>query len=264
MDHRIETLDGGRYIPFQYPRPGNIPLFSGEALVETERWVDRTLAGSAHLFTYKGAGDLDSKRLYLTWLRIRARDELTGVEQLYESLHGRPIDPLHAGSWQLQQDEGGMFTCQLASAANALNFLYPANPSPCTESDIFRMLGGQQFANANPRGVEAADITRTLQILAPHIRTRRTNSVIEMLRAVENGAAVMFPISNIHEALIPPGHRLGRNESGSLYVQAADPMSTMPRNVLVDSLIRSEITVVDDPERIENNVLILERGIRTV
>lgn len=85
-----------------------------------------------------------------------------------------------------------------------------------------------------------------------------------MLRAIENGASVMFPLTSNHEALIPPGHRIRRGINDVHEVQVADPLLSQPRYIPVDSLIRSEITVVEDPERTENSVLILERGIQTL
>ncbi len=261
---QIREITPGAYSPFEYPSPGGVPHYPEEQLLGTERWVENTLAGGARLFTYKRNKDELSRKRYLSWITTLVQEEGEKVEALFKSMPLRPPDPLSFGTWQLQNNEGGMQTCQLVSATNALNFLYPRNPQPYTERDMLKALGGQHFAAANQDGIEASEIARALKSLAGHVDARRTNSVAEMIRAAEEGAAVMFPISNNHEALMPPGHRIGRNNNGQLYVLAADPMSEQSREVPVSALIRSEIIVVSDPNLVENNVLIIEKGIREV
>ncbi len=258
----IRTLNEGTYAPYVYPE-GIMTLYEPEVLTQTEAWVGNTIAGSGTLFQFNRRGDTESRRLYLTWMTTRAAREKVLVDRLLAT-NQTPADRLPANSWQLQRNTGGMQTCQLASAANALNFLYPQNPRPYTESDILNALGGNQYAQANRGGIESGEIARALQLLAPHIRTRRTNSVGEMLAATENGAAAMFPISSVHEALIPPGHQIQRQANGIASVRVADPMSTMPRYIPIDNLIKSEITAVENPERVENNVLIIERRVNEI
>lgn len=73
--------------------------------------------------------------------------------------------PTCAGSWQLQRNEG-MFTCQIASAANGLNFLYPRNPRLITEQDIIQALGGQAYVASHANGAETGEIARALGTLA--------------------------------------------------------------------------------------------------
>ncbi len=258
----IITTGTVEYRPYSYPST-DVPAYPDDILAATEQWASRVTESFLRLDVFARRQDTESKRLYLTWLTQRTLDEQTQVEELFQGLPSRPVDPLPQGSWQQQRNEG-MFTCQIASAANGLNFLYPRNPRPYTERDIIEALGGQRYVAEHANGAETGDVARALRTLSPHIRTRRTNSVAEMLRAAENGAAVMFPITSNHEALIPPGHRLRRGINGVLEVQVADPLSSQPRYIGVNGLIRSEITVVEDPDRIENSVLIMEKGIQTV
>lgn len=257
----IRILNEGTYVPYVYPER-IMTIYGPEALAQTESWVENTLAGQSTLFRFNRKGDTESKKLYLTWMTTRAAREKVLVDKLLDA-NQTPVNQLPNNSWQIQRNTGGMLTCQLASAANALNFLYPQNPEPYTESDILNALGGNQYAQANREGVESREVARALQILAPHIRTRRTNSVGEMLAATENGAAAIFPVSSSHEALIPPGHQIQRH-AGTAYVQVADPMLSTPRHIPIDNLIKSEITTVEDPERVENNVLIIERRINEI
>ncbi len=258
----MTTISGGENEPYIYPGR-DIPAFSDASLADTEHWANGAIDSRQQLLSFSNHNDAEGRRLYLTWLTQRVSDEQSRVEQLYQSLPERPVDPLPSGSWQTQRNEG-MWTCQIASAVNALNFLYPLNPQPFTERVIIEALGGQTYLATHQRGAATGDIARALATLTPYIRTRRTNSVSEMLQAVENGAAVMFPISHNHEALIPPGHRLRRGVNGRLEVQVADPLSTQQRYVSVDELIRSEITVAEDPGIVENSTLIIEKGITTV
>lgn len=141
------------------------------------------------------------------------------------------------------------------------------NPQAHTEEAFINALEGGRFAVSHPNGAETWDIESVLPTLAPTVIFRRSNSVSEMIKAAADGAAVMFPYSNDHEALIPPGFQLRRGIDGKLEVQVANSLSPYPEYLSVDRLIRSEITIAIDPNLVGNSVLIIEKassGITTV
>lgn len=262
----IRTTSEAAPAPFPYPG-GARPVYSPAELTAAETWIANTGAtgAAALLHVFGRSSDLDSKRNVAVYYEERARRQEAGVETFFQGLPQRPIPAIPAGSWDVQRNTDGMYTCQIASAINALRQLGLYDPANHTERRFIEELGGREFVAANRGGFEMRQLIPALQQLAPHIRVRRSNSVLEMLSAGEHGAAVMYPFSNGHEALIPPGRRMRRNQTdGQLEVQIINSLYGS-RNidfVKVANLVRSEITLADTPgvDHQENNVLIIERA----
>ncbi len=254
----IRTV-GEDYRPYVYPG-SVVPVFSDSVLAQTEAWASRVTPAAERLHIFSQHQDRGSTRLYLSWLTQMTIAETEQISQILEP--NRPVDTLPQGSWRVQTNSG-MLTCQIASAANGLNFLYPNNPNPFTEAGVISTLEGQDFVRSHPYGAETGEIGTVLPTLAPHIRIRRTTSVTEMIRASMNGAAVIFPISSDHEGLIAPGYHLQRGRNG-IELQIVDPMYDRPRFIPIEEVIRSEVTVIEEATLRENNVLIMERMIQTI
>lgn len=255
----------GRTIqPFRYPEV-HIPQYTPDQLSETERWVTRVdpLWGHRSYSSWlRGIPDAESKRHLLTYYTEKALTEDRLAEEFFAENPQRRAEPLAPGSWVRQRNIYGLYTCQIASAINALRFLGLYDPTRHTEQAFLEQLGGQAYAR-NYNGVETSSIAGILPTLAPDISLRRSNSVREILEAASNGAAVMIPYNIYmgmgHEGVIPVGWQLRRNGRGALEVQVANSMSDTPEFFSVRSLIRSEVTVVLNPETEENSVLIIER-----
>lgn len=267
--HGIHS-DGGTLVPFRYPG-GIRQHFSDEQLAETETWLRKVNIVWAGIYGYylQGLPDEESKKQLLTYYTSRAHTEARLVDGFFAANQNRRVESLVAGSWFMQRNAYGMNTCQFASAINALRFLGAYNPQIHTEEAFINALGGRRYAINQQSGAETWDIERVLPSLAPAVKFRRSNSVSEMIKAAADGAAVMFPYSNDHEALIPPGFNLRRDVNGGLEVQVANSLSFYPEYLSTDRLIKSEITTAIDLDTLQNqnSVLIIERatlGIRTV
>lgn len=248
--------------PFRYPAPGIFIRHPETTLAQTEAWVSGIRSAWVIFGTWlNGRPDQESKDRLLNWLTNVEQTETRRVEEFFNR-NQRPVTPLQPGSWLRQRNVYGLQTCQVASAINALRFLGVYDPIRHTEERFVAAIGRDTSGQ-----FETGDIVRVLPTLAPEVSFRRSNSVAEMVEASANGAAVMFPYSNNHEALIPPGFQLRRG-TRSIEVQVANSLSDYAEFLPIERLIRSEIIMSQDPERIENSVLIIERpqssGIRTV
>lgn len=191
-------------------------------------------------------------------LQNRLADERRLIEAFYNENRDRTVVPLARGSWSRQRYAYGMWTCEFANAINALRFLGEYNPRVHTEESFIDVLGGREFARQNPHGCLTEEVIKSIQALAPGVKVRGTGSVAEMLRAAADGAAVMFPYSTNHEALIPPGFQLRRGTRG-FEVQVANPLRDDTEFRLVEDLLAGEI--INTPHNIlaSNHVLIIER-----
>lgn len=258
----IRTGSGGGTPPFEYPH--GIFIHHPEATIaQTEAWVGHVRQAWSYFGSWlQGRPDQGSKYKLLNWLTNLEQTQSRLVGEFFDR-NQRPVTPLQPGSWLGQRNVYGIQTCQVVSAINALRFLGLYDPNRHTEEDFVAALGPPQSGQ-----YETRDIARVLPTLAPEVRFRRSNSVAEMVEAAANGAAAMFPYSNDHEALIPPGFQLRRSAGGNIEVQVANSLSNYAEFLPIERLIRSEIIMSQDPNSIENSVLIIEgpqpSGIRTV
>ncbi len=264
-NYGITSASGGGLTPFRHPS-GIRPHFSEDQLAETAGWLRKVqmVWGRAYGNYLEGRPDEESRIQLLTWYTQRVETETREVKDFFASNLGRRLNAVVPGSFFLQRNACGMNTCQIASAINGLRFLGVYDPNRHSEEAFIDALGGSDFARTHSEGAETWDVERILPNLVPEVRLRRSNSVSEMLRAAADGAAVMFPYDNKHEALIPPGFQLRRTSDGTLGVQVVNPLNAYPEFLPVDELVKSEITCAIDPSRTPNSVLIIERvGIRT-
>lgn len=188
-------------------------------------------------------------------------DDLNQLEEIYNQNRNREINPLPIGSWFRQRNAMGMWTCQFVSAINALQFLGVYDSNIHTEERFIEVVGGQDFARENPRGVDGEPVARALRVLAPNVRVRTTDSIAEIVRSAINGAAVTLPYRN-HEVVTPPGYNL-RRTGREFEVQVANSLTDQPEFYPLDTLIHNDFhfniaTQPTQPIGI-NSILIIER-----
>lgn len=245
--------------PFTYPG-GNVPNFPQYTLDATQGWASSVPFSAERIDALEPYPD--ELKLYLTWLTEHTREDKERVGAIYRANERKNLDLLPQGSWLRQRNASGMNTCQLASSINAFRFLGIFDPSLHTEARFIQELGGnlrRDYAREHPAGATSVDLVRVISVLAPQVNLRGTNSVADILEAVENGAAAIIPVPHEqHVVLIPPGHRLRRGTNGQLEVQVADSLRDRERFIPVDSLIQSEITPQVNTDFYENSVVILE------
>lgn len=162
------------------------------------------------------------------------------------------------GEFVRQTNPYDMNTCWLASADNALRSVLGESydPNKHGELALVNNLGGESYANANKRGANVNQTLRAIRNNAPELSVRRTNSVNEILQAVERGAAVVLPLTAPrnageigHVGAIQPGQRVRKGADGELEVQVIDPMLNNPKFVPVRSLIRDTgVVSAGDPD----------------
>ncbi|QQG43283.1 MAG: hypothetical protein HYW45_03710 [Candidatus Daviesbacteria bacterium] len=232
------------------------PITQAE-LDETREWVEKQNVGNWALTVARGGG---YEERVLRRIAEHAREEQRIANELY--LYTFPLDEVgqRGIDWELQTNPD-MLTCQFASAGNILRALDVYDSNKHKEENFVNYLGGKEYSSTHRGGAIPSDVERALEHLAPEVATRRSNSVSQILGAVENGAGVIVPLGPGHVGAIMPGNRVTRGPDGNLQVQILDPIQGPILVPMVD-LIRSDITVPATSS--ESSAIIIEKAISLI
>ncbi|MBI2021944.1 hypothetical protein HYS93_03675 [Candidatus Daviesbacteria bacterium] len=241
--------------PVEATQPIRITLedVSTEDLARTEAWVRTITMGYVALESGLSGPQKESflrtisRRVSEQYRQIRAKYGTGNLSLDHPGTEGR--------DWALQTNPG-MLSCQFASVGNALRGVGLYNPTRHSEQPLINALGGRAYADSHRDGTTIDDAVRALRTISPEIKTRASNSVADILQAVENGAAAVVFIDRNHVGTIMPGRRVYRERNGDIGIQVIDPARGI-RYANIDSLIRSDITVADQPRFAP--VIIIER-----
>lgn len=220
---------------------GKDDLVSEQEIEETKKWVAGFQQGSALL--PREAQEPDLVKTELEKIAYAIRRETKALNDKYSGTLP-PLAPLP--SWQVQTNPQGMFTCQFASAGNALRALGVYDQNRHSEQAFIDAQHSPGYARNHQNGANSGEVMKALGELAPEVEFRRSNSVSEILNAVENGAAVIILPDPAHAALIPPGSRVSRDAQGKLAVQTIDPIRG-ERMLPLEDLLKSDITISVNP-----------------
>ncbi len=189
-------------------------------------------------------------------------------EEAIDRRYGRTLPPVAPiGYVRRQSNSYGMNTCVFASVDNVARAILgnSYDPTKHSEKTLVDALGGQEYARQNPGGFRIPDdVARLENQLRNDFTVKRSNSLNEILQAVERGAGVVLPIWEAnrpgeagHFGAILPGQRLRRREDGVLEIQIINPASGAAEFKTIEDLNRFYGIRVDHPEYYK--VLIIEK-----
>lgn len=218
-------------------------LVLNEELEQTETWAIAWEYAWPDIS--RGQSELHKETVLAQWAK-RVRQEKERILTRYQG--DLPVlSPIREGEKLQRQSNPGMWSCQFASAGNALRILGVYDPSRHSEQALINVLGGEKYAQENPHGATPKQLVWALKQAAPEVSAEAVNSVYGILQAVESGAAAIVPVSPNHVALIPPGNRVFIRPSGERWVHVVDPQEGVTA-VPLEHLILSQITLAHRPE----------------
>lgn len=204
----------------------------------TNRWINSSSEMYEYLINYRDwveetTGNIvDSKEL-VGAISDTIHNQLQHIKENYGNTDANSDEsplPLWEPQGKVLWDEG---TCYYSAAGNALRALDLFDSSKHAE---------EMFIKEFPTGYHGLNQDKAVvKILSEVADVTKTPSMVDIIEAVQDGAAAIVDLSPTHVGTIPPESKLFKQD-GILMIRVIDPMYG-PRNMSLLSLLRSDATV---------------------
>ncbi|OGE69719.1 hypothetical protein A3B55_05995, partial [Candidatus Daviesbacteria bacterium RIFCSPLOWO2_01_FULL_43_15] len=218
------------------------PSPTAEQLRETEDWVSQTQQGSSRLRAFEAAGQTQEKQEYLAEMYRRVDQQRAAITARFgdgDALELLDPAPIQGVDWDFQTNPGGMWSCYLASADNALRMI--GKSSPNNREQAFSRALGPDYITSHPIGAASGDVKRLIEESTPGVKVDFSADVADILEATRAGAVAIIPLNSGHVGVIPPGNQLYGSTGVPLEVRVIDPNGRGMRWMDVDQLVKSDI-----------------------